>query len=321
MRITGQLIDAASGAHLWADRFEGSIADVFDLQDQVTASVVGAIEPKLRLAEIQRAQRKPPGSLQAYDLLLRAMPYYNDRTKDGLADASRLLRKAIEIDPGYALGFAYLAFFQWLTVSQIMMDRADPSVAEMIQLARTALALDGEDPEVLCAVAFVIALPGGDLAGGISLIDRSISRNPNSATAFTIAGHLYAYAGETSAAIGYVERALRLNPLGQPAGYYWGLALAHFVAGDHAAVVEWTTKVLLDWPTFAPVLRYRAASLGLLGRGQEGRQVVQQLLVQIPDFTVTRARRHIEFDMNNIFKTPGVADAFYDGLRRSGVSE
>ena len=124
VRITGQLVDAATGAHLWADRFDGTLEDVFDLQDQVTASVVAAIEPNLLKAEIQRAQRKPTENLQAYDLLLRALPHFSTGSRDALAEAARLLRRAIEIDPAYAPGLAYLALCQWTMVSQGWMDRA-----------------------------------------------------------------------------------------------------------------------------------------------------------------------------------------------------
>ena len=321
VRITGQLVDAATGAHLWADRFDGTLEDVFDLQDQVTASVVAAIEPNLHMAEIQRAQRKPMENLQAYDLVLRAFPYIRAGTRDGLAEAACLLRKAIEIDHTYAPAIAYLAVCHWVTVSLGWMDRGNPAVAEMIQLAQAALALDGNDPEVLRIAGAITALPGGDLSGGIALIDRSISLNPNNALALGTAGMLHAYLGDTESAISYLDRSGRLNPHNRAPPFFMGYALAHFVAGEHEAVVEWTGKGLQLHPNNAAMLRYRAASLGLLGRLEEGRQVVRRLLELFPDFTIARARRHIEFDMNNVFKTPGVANSFYEGLRRSGVPE
>jgi len=201
------------------------------------------------------------------------------------------------------------------------MDRGNPIVAEMIHLAQTALALDGDDPEVLLPVAFVTALPGGDLSGGISLINKSSGLNPNSAIAFRMAGTLYAYAGDTTSALTNLEPAERLNPLDNGGAVYFAYILVHFVAGEYEAAVEWTGKTLRERPGFAPALRYRAASLGLLGRVDEGRQAVQRLLELVPDFTIARARKHIEFDMNNIFKTPGVAESFYEDLRQSGVPE
>ena len=175
VRITGQLVDAATGAHLWADRFDGTLEDVFDLQDQVTASVVAAIEPNLLKAEIQRAQRKPTENLQAYDLMLRALPHFFTRSRESLAEAERLLRRAIEIDPGYAPALAALASCHWATVSQNWVDRANPAVKEMIHLAQAALALDGNDPEVLRRASWIIALPGGDLSGG-DRVDQQVDR-------------------------------------------------------------------------------------------------------------------------------------------------
>src|SRR6516162_3419403 len=130
VRITGQLVEAATGAHLWADRFEGTLEDVFDLQDRMTASVVATIEPNVRAAEIQRAQRKPAENLQAYDLMLRALPPFYGRTEAGLAEATRLLQQAVATDPTYAPSLAYLACCHWITVTQGWIDRGDPTVAE-----------------------------------------------------------------------------------------------------------------------------------------------------------------------------------------------
>jgi TolB-like protein len=318
VRITGQLLEAASGAHLWANRFDGMIEDVFDLQDQVTASVVAAIQPNLFAAEIERAQRKPAANLQAYDLMLRALPLYSSRTRDGLAKAECLLRRAIELDPGYAPGLAALAICHWITVSQGWVNRTDPAVAEMIELAQTASALAPNDSVILHIAADITALPGGDLSGGIALINRSIDLNPNDAAALDKAAALHAYAGDTKVSISYLERSGRLDPLNRN---YFVYALAHFVAGEHEAVVAWTAMALQQQRNHAAALRYRAASLGLLGRLAEGRQVVQRLLELVPDFTIARARRHTEFDTNNVFKTPGAADSLYEGLRRSGVPE
>jgi TolB-like protein len=321
VRITGQLVEAATGAHIWADRFDGSLQDVFDLQDQVTASVVGAIQPNLRAAEIERAQRKPPENLQAYDLMLRALPYFHTGTRDDLAEAERLLRRAVEIDPAYAPALAYLAWCHWRRVSQGSMDRGDPAVAEMINLAQTALSLDSNNPELLLAAAQIIALPGGDPTGGLALINKSIALNPNDASGLVMAAYLHAYAGDTGITFAYLERAGRLNPLNRTPFFYFVHALAHFVAGEHEAVVEWTTKALQERFNYAAALRYRAASLGLLDRLEEGRQVAQRLLALAPDFTISRARRHIEYNMNNIFKTPNVTNSLYEGLRRCGVQE
>ncbi|MEO8713971.1 MAG: adenylate/guanylate cyclase domain-containing protein [Acetobacteraceae bacterium] len=321
IRITGQLVDALTGAHIWADRFDGTLDDVFDLQDRVTASVVAAVEPKLRSAEIERAQRKPPGSLQAYDLLLRAQLHRNSHTQEGMEEAIRLLRQATEIDPLYALAFAYMAHCEWWIGSQSLMARTRTAGREAVRLVKIAMEHGADDPEVLWLAALMVGLPGGDLSAGIALTEKSISLNANSAAAFQMAGVLHAYAGDTETAIAHLERAVRLNPLDQRTFANFGFALAHFVAGRYEGVLDWTEKALRESQHYAPALRYRAASLGLLGRTVEGRQVAQTLLAVIPDLTVSRARAYIEVDLNNVFKTPGVVDLFCEGLRRAGLPE
>ena len=174
MRLTGQLIDATTGAHLWADQFDGALEDIFELQDRMTGSVVAAIVPKLRMAEIERAQRKPPGNLQAYDLVLRALSHSYGLTREGLEEAIRLLRRAIAIDPRYALSFAQLARCSWYLVAQGWMHRDNPEIADMLELARAALALDGDDPEVLAIAAPLISLPAGDFGGGMRLLEKAL---------------------------------------------------------------------------------------------------------------------------------------------------
>jgi tetratricopeptide (TPR) repeat protein len=167
----------------------------------------------------------------------------------------------------------------------------------------------------------VIALPGGNLSTGISLINRSIELNPSNAAALQRAAMLNAYAGDKQLALAPLERSDRLNPLARTIDFYFAYALVHFAVGEFEPAADWASKALQQSPNYAAALRYQAASLGLLRRLEEGRQVAQRLLALVPDFTIARARRHIEFDANNPFKTPGIADALYEGLRRCGVPE
>jgi adenylate cyclase len=244
VRITGQLVEAATGVHLWADRFEGTLDDVFELQDRVASSVAAAIEPNLRAAEITRAQRKPTESLRAYDLVLRAFPLLQKRDRESLAEAERLLQTAINIDAGYALALVRLAVCHWIMVSQNWADRADPAVNDMVQLARTALAQDANDPEVLRLAGLILALPGSDLSGGIGLTNRAIELNPNNAIALQQAALLYVYAGEPQMATALLDRSTRLNPLDRTLDFYLAHAIGHFVAGQFDAAVDWTAKTL-----------------------------------------------------------------------------
>jgi hypothetical protein len=226
------------------------------------------------------------------------------------------LQEAMEIDPAYGPALAARAMRHWVVVSQGWVDRDDPAVAGMANLAETALALAPNDPIIVHVAAEITALPGGDLNGGIILINRSIELNPNDTVTLEIAASLNAYAGHTALASSYLEHSARLDSRGRS---HFARALLHFVLGEHEAVVEWTAMTLREQRDHAPNWRYRIASLGLLGRLEEGRQSVQRLLAIVPDFSISRARRHLEFNMNNAFRTQGVADSIYEGLRRCGV--
>jgi len=321
VRITGQLIEAETGTHIWADRFDGTLDDVFDLQDKVTTSVAAAIAPSVRQAEVQRARRVAPGALQAHDLLLRALPRLYRFTAPDLDEAIRLLRQAIQVDPDYALAHALLAQAYWQPVAQGRMARDEPPANEMVDLAQTARRLAPDDPEVLCHAAYIMSLPGGDMAGGIALVDRAIALNPNSAQGYRMSGALRAYAGQTTRALADLAIAERLNPMDRLPGLYAGYIVAHFVDGNHEAVLEWAAKTLSETPNMTGALRYRVASLALLGRTAEAQEAARRLLAVNPGYTIAYARHHVEFDMNNPYGKPGVAASLYEGLRRAGVPE
>ena len=322
VRITGQLVDATTGAHLWADRFEGDLTDIFGIQDRVTVGVVGAIEPTVRVAEIERALRKPTENLEAYDLVLRGRSVSETMQRDSLEEAARLYRRAIATDPNYALAYALLARALWITVS---LHGAKPSADELNEyadFARTAVRLGQADAETLYTAANMIALPGGQLEEGIAIIDRALALNPNSADALAVSGMLRAYAGDTEMAFRHLNEADRLSP---PGAYIitkaFGFYLACFVDGDYAGVLDWTAQSLRRHPTNVVTLRYRTAALGLLGRLDEARLTVDRLLIVSPGLTISQCRRHVEVEMRNPFKRPGVAGAYYQGLRLAGLPE
>jgi adenylate cyclase len=283
----------------------------------MTASVVAAIEPNVRAAEIQRAQRKPAENLQAYDLLLRALPHLYGRTQAGSAEGVRLLQQAVAIDPSYALGLAYLAECQWRTIIRSLIDPDDPMVAEIVPLVQSALALDPNDSEILAIAGDITAAIGGDLSGGMALLDRSLELNPNNASALAAAAFLRANSGDTGAAISLLDRSARHNPLDWNYRLCSCYIITHFVASEYERAVEWSAKALQEFPHSTVALRYRAACLGQLGRLKEGWEVVQRLLAVLPDFTITRYRRHLEC-LNNVL-TLGTIDALCEGLRRCGA--
>jgi adenylate cyclase len=324
VRITGQLVEAATGMHVWADRFDGTLEDIFEMQDRITTSVVSAIGPNIRLAEIERVARKPPQSLLAYDLVLRALPLHYSYTREGHEEASRLLRRATEIDPKYALAAVHLAACYHMPYQQGWLEARKPA-DEIVRLNNVALEYGGEDPHVLAIAAYVVAFCEGDLRGAVALIEKALAMNPSSGHALTAAGQLCAFAGETERAIDYLERAALHHPLGwQPVNY--AMALAHFVAGRYGDAADFAGRLPSGIGSqhahnIAVLVRLRAASLGLLGRIDQGRQAVDRLLQISPRMTITLTRKYYEIDKNHIFKTPGVVDALCEGLRLAGLSE
>ena len=273
VRITGQLVDATTGAHVWADRFDGGLADIFDLQDQITASVVGAIEPKLRKAEIERAQHKPTENLHAYDLFLRAADYgrlVRLSAKDTEA-AVGLLRQAVKLDPRFAMAYALMAEYLWGSAAQLRRDPPDPMAIEAVRIARIALALDGDDPEVLWRVSAVIASPGGRLDEALAMAEKSLALNPNSAGALRAHARLLGYLGDTETAVSQLLRATRLSPMDvRPFLIEFDYATIYFGAGRYDLVLEWSEKALRSMPGYLAALRYKIASLVSWGASKRG---------------------------------------------------
>jgi TolB-like protein len=318
IRISSQLVDTATGAHLWIDRFDGKLQDIFDLQDRITASVVGAIEPKLRYAEMERARGKPTESMDAYDLFLRALAFHNARNLENSRDALRLLARAIAIDERYASAYALAAYcihrqrlYGWLSMS-------DPLVAEGVRMARLAAERGQDDPEALWMAGLVLSNMHGDTAYGLPLIERSLALNPNSANAWMASGSVRAYLGETDTAIAHLERSAQLSPLDPLAHITWlCFGYAHFMAGRYEEASIWCDRALYEAPNHPPVLRMKIACCGLLGHLDEGRKWLERLLAVNPDASVSNLRAHYQI----VMKKSGCLTAFVEGLRKAGLPE
>jgi adenylate cyclase len=249
IRITAQLIDASTGMHLWAERFDGGLQDFFDLQDQVTARVVGEIAPKLEQAEIERAKRKPTESLDAYDYFLRGMASVNHWTRAANDEALRLFYKAVELDPefGSAHGMAAWCYI-WRKLNGWVIDRAQET-SEGTRLARRAVELGKDDPVALSRGGHALAWFVRDLDNGAAFIDRALALNPNLAAAWNLSGWVRAYRGELDLSIEHHARAMRLSPL-DPILYNMlvGTAFAHFLAGRYDEASAWANKALREQP-------------------------------------------------------------------------
>jgi adenylate cyclase len=232
VRITGQLIDATTGAHLWADRFDGELEDVLDLQDQVAQSVVGAIAPAMEKAEIDRAKRKPNASLDAYDLYLRGLTplYQSDRQAN--EGALRLFKDAIDLVPDFASAYARAASC-YVALKELGCFSGQPQeIAEVSRIARRAIELGGDDAAVIAAAGWALGLVARDVDVAASLIDRALILNPNLAEAWVDGGFVRNWLGEPKAAIEHFARAMRLNPLGTRLGYCgqeWRMLISSWV--------------------------------------------------------------------------------------------
>src|SRR5437764_6096028 len=240
VRITGQLIDALTGTHLWADRFDGSLEDVFDLQDKIAVSVAGVIEPAVQAAEIRRSSKRPTNDLTAYDLYLRALPHWGSYEKGRVLQALGLLAQAIERDPHYGPALALAAHCNHLLMVNDWSDDPEKNRRVGSDLARRALRADADDPEVLASVGFTLGVFGEDIAVSTALIDRGLTLNPSFARGWLWSGVLRNLAGQPDVAIEHFQTYLRLSPrdrIGGNAGTALGAAYFFSRRFDEAAAI------------------------------------------------------------------------------------
>ena len=250
VRIAVELIEAESGRQMWNGRFEGSLDDIFELQDRIAEGVVGAIEPTLRLAEVERARIKPTTNLGAYDLCLRALPnLISVSTKAANDEAIALLNRAIEMEPDYSYAKAACSSAYTLRKAQYWATEAE--IQEGLKLAKRAIANHRDDPGTLTYAAHSLAYLGFEHDEALRAIDRALALNPNSTKSLNTAGWIRAYAGDGTPAIEYFQRALRLNPLDPELGYLLsGLSLAYQVAGQHEESLKLREKALRESPNW-----------------------------------------------------------------------
>jgi adenylate cyclase len=313
VRITGQLIDALTGAHIWADRFERDLTDVFALQDEVTIAVVTAIEPKLVQTEIALAARRGSENLTAYDCYLRAIPLYYPATRDGNAEAIRLAHRALKLDPQFATaaalaGVCHMQNILWGYATDPQFDRK-----EAIRLSRLALSLDDSDPDALSWAGLISAFMVADPESEIEMVDRAVALNPNSFNGWHCRGWVYRNAGMLEEAIVSFERAFRRSPLDPRLQFTFagiGMALVELGRFDEAVVAG--KKAQRHNPFFSSTYRCLASAFAHLGRDAEAREAVERLVELDPGFTISawisrggqsQSKRMIE------------------GLRKAGVPE
>ncbi|WP_456626161.1 adenylate/guanylate cyclase domain-containing protein [Bradyrhizobium sp. URHC0002] len=288
VRIAGQLIDAITGAHLWADRFERDLTDVFALQDEVTVAVVSAIQPKLLQTEIALAARRRPENLTAYDFYLRAMQQSYLTTREGVAEALRLAHRALELDPRFGLvaalaGNCHAQNVIWGHAVDPQFDRK-----EAIRLLRLALSDDDDDPEKLAWLSLISAYMVGDSEGAIEIADRAVALNPNSYAAWYCRGWVYRVAGLQEEAVKSFERAIRMSPVDpQLHQSFAGMGLAFIELGRFDEAIVAGKKAQRQNSSFSPAYRCLASGFAHLGRDAEAREAAARLLEVDPAFTIS----------------------------------
>ena len=318
VRIIGQLIDASTGGHLWADRFEGGLDDIFDLQDQVTASVVSTIAPTLEKAEIERVKRKPLESPDAYDCFLRGMAkFHRFASRDAIAEALGLFNRAIELDPDFAPAYAMAADCYIIRKSSAWRIDSAIDVADAAKFAQRAVELGRDDAFALGTAGAALAFVVRNLDAGSTLIDRALGLNSNLAMAWFFGGWVKIWLGEADAAISRFARAMRLSPLDPYMPRMQNAtAHAHFFAGRYEEASLWAAMVLRERPDFHDGLRIAAASNALAGRLEPAQKAVARLRQLDPALRVSNLK-----DIQGPYRRPEDTATYENAMRRAGLPE
>ena len=317
VRIAGQLVDSSSGAHLWADRFEGAMENAFELQDQVTTSVVGTIAPRLEQAEIDRTRRKPTESLDAYDLYLRGAAHSYNYDREANTLALGLFYKAIELDADFSAAYAAAAAcfarskgFGWGT-------NQEQAVAEATKLARRAIQLGKDDASVLCYAGFALAYVAGEIDDGDAFLDQALLINPNHALAWIASGRIKAWLGELEDAVERLAHAMRLSPRDPRTVFLQeAMANAHFFADRYEEALKWAKAALREVPNGHAALGIAAASCALAGRDEEAKRLTARLLEIDPALRISNLK-----NLLGPYRRPEYPAKYADALRKAGLPE
>jgi TolB-like protein/class 3 adenylate cyclase/Tfp pilus assembly protein PilF len=316
VRITAQLIDAISGNHLWADRIDGTLDDIFKLQDQVTENVVGAIAPKIEQAEIERTKHKPTDSLDAYDCYLQAMMHFYKWTRESISEALRLLYRALELDPNFASAYGLAA---WCYVRRKLSGwMKDPlqEMPELERLARRAAELADDDAVPLYSAGWALVQTSGYAEAGGAMIDRALTLNPNMTVAWTVGGWTKIYLGEPDKAIEYFARAIRLNPLDPLIPrMHTGTAAAHFLSGRYKEAALAAQSALRQHPNDLPLLRVAAASHAFAGDMADAQRTITRVRQLDPALRVSKVAELAPY------RRPEDVSRYVEGMRKAGLPE
>jgi adenylate cyclase len=318
VRVTAQLIDATTGRHVWAERYDRDLADIFELQDEMTQTIAGAVEPELSAAERERAARKPPENLDAWETYQRGLWYMWGFTKEGNAEAHRLLRRARELDPGFATAYAFESYSHYLDAILGYAEAPGESLAAALTAAKKALASDDKDPVAYFALGRVYMMHGKHDAS-VAELETAISLNPSFAQAYHGLGAALLLSGRLEEAAEALDKAIRLSPR-EPV--LWGTlcfrSMTCSLLRQHEAAAGWARRAIHEpraagggyWP-YAVL----ASALGNLGQAAEAREAVDEALRRKPDLSLGYLAKTLPT------KQPGGLDPYLDGLRKAGLPE
>jgi adenylate cyclase len=318
LRITGQLIDATTGAHLWADRFEGAVEDVFELQDQVTEKVVAALAPRIEQAEIDRAKRKTIGNLGAYDCYLRSLACLQTLSKQNVEEAMALSTQAIDLDPELAPAYGLLLFCHAAGKGFAAVRNPDKDNAEVARLVRIAVRIVHDDAVALSNTAWAVAYVLHDLSHAQSLVDRAVTLNPNLARAWGFSGWINLWSGNPALAVEHLTRAMRHDPLHSSHLMNIWSAMAHacFFLNRYNESMAWAERNLRESPDAHPSLRIIAAGAAFAGMTETARKIGARLHAVDPEFRVSRLGTYL-----GPYQKPEFLEKYAEGLRLAGLPE
>jgi tetratricopeptide (TPR) repeat protein len=298
---------------------DGGLEDIFDLQEQVTTSVVGAIAPKVEQAEFQRSKRKPTDSLDAYDYYLRGLSAVHEWSREGNIEALSYFKRAIDLDPNFAAAYGCAA--RCYSQRKAGGWSADPAneIADAERLARKAAELGWDDAVALCTAGIALAFVVGDLKSAMTFTDRAVLLNPNLALAWHFSGWVKLWSGQADEAIKRLTQALRLSPnTPQKFSMHDAMAAAHFAAGHYSEAFEWSTAALREKPDFALALCMAAASAALCGHLKEAEGTMARLRKLQPAWRIANVQEKFpELPMSR----PEQFAKFAEGLRKAGLPE
>jgi TolB-like protein/class 3 adenylate cyclase/Tfp pilus assembly protein PilF len=317
LRVAAQLIDAMTGAHIWAERFDGAREDIFDLQDQVTEKVVAAIAPNVERVEIARAKRKPSSSLDAYEYYLRGLAFWTPPTRDSVDQAQTMFHRAIELDPEFAAAYGAAAWCYTIRKGYGWNAGTAEEKTEVSRLARATVRLGQDDAMTLAYAAYAYAYVIHDLQTAKAVIDQALVLNPNVAAAWAVSGWVNVWLGDATIALEHLQRAMRLSPLDLAANTMRN-AMAHacFYLGRYQEAFRWADVNLRDRPDSHTALRIAAASAAFAGLSDVAQRMGERLLAAHPEFRISALKGILGPYQNLAF-----IDKYAEGLRKAGLPE